>query len=127
MSSKIKQALKQLRKALNEQREYEMFLRTESARRFGTFMEKLLPLMPLFMSKFGLSQETSPSAAQAVPRTATEEPAGDTPNAPTRHWFYPSSVMGCGLNIDDLPAEELTCLRHETTSRRSSARRAGRT
>ena len=125
MPSEIKQALKQLRKALNEQREYEMFLRTESAHRFGTLVEKILPLMPLFMSKFGLSandagssntsQETPPSTAQAAPGTTREEPAAASPNASVCHWFYPSSVIGCGLNMDDLSPKELTCLRHEVT------------
>lgn len=62
MPSEIKQALKQLRKALNEQREYEMFLRTASARFTASAMEKLLPLMPLFMSKFGLSANDATSA-----------------------------------------------------------------
>jgi len=176
MSSEIKQALKQLRKTLNEQREYEMFLRTESAHRVGALMEKLLPLMPLFMSKFGLSanaatsaqasqillltklilsltddqvaaiqehlsveqkkhllellhsipgashtassstsRETSPSAAQAAARTTTDEPAAEPPKAPVRHWFYPNCAIGCGLNIDGLRANELSCVRHEVT------------
>jgi len=175
MSSEIKQALKQLRKALHEQREYEMSLRIESAQRIDTVIEKFLPLLPFLMSKLGssandqgdiytgqlllltklvlsltddqvaaiqehlsveqkniflglwssitrashtasanTSRDTSPSAAQATPHTTETEPA-DPPNAPVRHWFYPSSVIGCGLNIDDLHAEELTCLRHEVT------------
>lgn len=176
MSSEIKKALKQLRKALNEQREYEMFLRTESAHRFGTLMEKLLPLMPFLMSKFGSSandatstqasqlllltklarsltddqvaaiqehlsveqkkhllellhsitraphaassstaRDTSPSAAQAAPHTTGAESTVGPSNAPVRHWFYPSSAIGCGLNIDDLHSKELTCWRPEVT------------
>lgn len=170
MGKKIKHALKQLRKALHEQREYELLLRAESTHRYDTFVEKLIPLIPFLVSKFGssangatsasaqasqilllaklvrsltddqvaaiqkhlsieqkkhllellhsltsASQETSPSAAQAAPHSTGAGPPADPPNAPVRHWFYPSSVIGCGLNMDDLPAKELTCLRHEVT------------
>ena len=68
MPSKIKQALKQLRKALNEQREYEMFLTAASADRLSALMEKLLPLVPFLMSKFGLSANdvTSTQAGQIL-------------------------------------------------------------
>jgi hypothetical protein len=58
------------------------------------------------------SQEPSPSTAQTIPLTSVETPAADLP---VRHWFYPSSAIGCGLNIDDLTADKLTCLRHEVT------------
>lgn len=61
MSSEIKQALKQLRKAWKEQRAYEMFLRSESAQRLDILMEKLLPLVPLLMSKFSSSTNGPPS------------------------------------------------------------------
>lgn len=171
MAKKIKQALKQLRKALHEQREYELLLRAESTHRYDTLVEKLMPLIPFLVSKFGsstndatsasaqarqillltklvrsltddqtaaiyghlsieqkmyflelrhsmsraASSNTSPSAAQAAPHTTGAKPAASPQNAPVRHWFYPSSVIGCGLNIDNLPAEELTCSRHEVT------------
>jgi hypothetical protein len=157
MPSKIKQALKQLRKALNEQREYELLLRAESTHRYDTFAGKLIPLIPSLISKFASSNDvpSAPSgqlllltrlvrsltddqvaaiqehlsieqqehliellrssAAQAASHTTETEPAACPPNAPVRHWFYPSSVIGCGLNIDDLHAEELSCLRHEVT------------
>lgn len=120
MSSEVKQALKQLRKILREQREYEMFLRAESAHRLDTLVEKLLPFLPYLVSKFtepsNTRQETSSSAAaQAAPHTTEAEPAAGPPSASVRHWFNPDSVIGCGLNIYDLSAEELTCLRGEVT------------
>jgi len=34
---------------------------------------------------------------------------------PNKHWYYPSSTIGCGLSIDDLSANELTCVRGEVT------------
>jgi hypothetical protein len=165
MSMKIKQSLKQLRKALHEQREYEMFLRTESTQRYDTFVGKLIPLIPVLMSTFAsssnaapsaqagqlllltklvrsltddqvaviqehlsieqkkhllellrsITQESPPSAARAAPHTSAETPSADLSNTAARHWFYPNSAVGCGLSIDDLPAEKLTCLRHEVT------------
>jgi hypothetical protein len=61
MSSETKQVLKQLRKALNEQREHEMFLRAEAAHHFDARVEKLVFLMPFLLSKFTPST-TTPSA-----------------------------------------------------------------
>lgn len=67
MAKKIKQALKQLRKALHEQREYEMFLRAEASQRFSVLTEKLLPLMPLLMSKLASSSnEELPTQASQL-------------------------------------------------------------
>jgi hypothetical protein len=89
MASKIKQALKQLRKALHEQREYELLLRAESTHRYDTLVGKLIPLIPFFVSKFDSSanEETSPRAAQADPHTTEAETAAGPPNYPV-HWFY---------------------------------------
>lgn len=32
-----------------------------------------------------------------------------------KHWLYPSTIIGCGLSIDDLWSDELTALRSEVT------------
>jgi hypothetical protein len=32
-----------------------------------------------------------------------------------KHWYYPSAIIGCGLTIDELLSEELTCLRSKVT------------
>lgn len=32
-----------------------------------------------------------------------------------KHWYYPSSIIGCGIKIDVFSSEELTCLRSEVT------------
>lgn len=39
-----------------------------------------------------------------------------------KHWYYPSTVVGCGLTISDLRAHELTCLRSEVTCPKCLAR-----
>jgi hypothetical protein len=31
------------------------------------------------------------------------------------HWFYPSSIVGCGLNFDDLDHNTLACARDSVT------------
>lgn len=32
-----------------------------------------------------------------------------------KHWYYPSAIIGCRIEIDGLLSEELTCLRSEVT------------
>jgi hypothetical protein len=32
-----------------------------------------------------------------------------------KHWYYPSTIIGCGLSIDGLTADELACLRSTVT------------
>jgi ribosomal protein L37AE/L43A len=32
-----------------------------------------------------------------------------------KHWYYPSLISGCGIEIDALPSEEKACLRREVT------------
>jgi hypothetical protein len=39
----------------------------------------------------------------------------DAKSDAVRHWYYPSSIIGCGLCIDDLCSSELACLRSEVT------------
>jgi len=73
--SKSKQVLKQLRKALQEQREYESSLKIASDERLGWLLEKLLPFVPPLMDRLaellnskapsGASPEISSSAAHA--------------------------------------------------------------
>ena len=50
-----------------------------------------------------------------------EEPAA--PDTMSRkHWIYPSTIVGCGLDADNLCSDELTCLRSEVTCQRCVAR-----
>lgn len=32
-----------------------------------------------------------------------------------KHWYYPSAIVGCKLDIHSLRADELTCDRREVT------------
>jgi hypothetical protein len=32
-----------------------------------------------------------------------------------KHWYYPSTTVGCRIEIDGLCSDELTCLRSEVT------------
>ena len=32
-----------------------------------------------------------------------------------KHWYYPSLISGCGIEIDALPSEEKACLRSEVS------------
>ena len=32
-----------------------------------------------------------------------------------KHWYYPSIIIGCGIDEEGLRAEEMTCVRSEVT------------
>jgi hypothetical protein len=37
------------------------------------------------------------------------------PEKHEKHWYYPSAIIGCRIEIDELCSDELTCLRSEVT------------
>lgn len=48
-------------------------------------------------------------------RNDREIAAKAAPAVVVRHWCYPSTIVACGLDIDDLRAIELAWLRSEVT------------
>lgn len=60
MSKKIERSLKQLRRALQEQRDYEIFLKEGSDHRFESLIAALLPHLPLLINKFTPSRVSEP-------------------------------------------------------------------
>jgi len=77
----------------------------------GRLVNQLLPHLPAIIQRLSTAPGSSPETSQATPTPVTDPRA----EASSLHWLYPDTTVGCGLNIHNLSAAQLTCECHEVT------------